>query len=168
MKQSAGILLYRRITGRTEVMIAHQGGPFWAHKDKGAWTIPKGEFPEEEAALDAAAREFEEEIGQTVPTAALVPLGQHKITSGKIIHIWTAEFDMNVDTIHSNTFEIEWPPKSGTMESFPECDRANWFTIPKARMKITKGQVIFLDRLEELLGVPSNREPERPTQTSLF
>lgn len=149
-------------------MIAHQGGPFWAHKDKGAWTIPKGEFPEGEVALDAAAREFEEEIGQAVPTATLMPLGQHKMSSAKVIHIWATESDMNVDTIRSNTFEIEWPPKSGTMESFPECDRAGWFTIPRARVKLTKSQVVFLDRLEELLGMSGGQDPGYPTQTSLF
>jgi predicted NUDIX family NTP pyrophosphohydrolase len=157
-KQAAGILLYRRPStslragGRegVEVLLAHPGGPLWARKDAGAWTLPKGQFTDGEAPLDAAKREFEEEMGSK-PAGDFQPLGTLKQPSGKIIHAWAAESDFDVSTVKSNLFSMEWPPKSGRMGEFPEIDRAEWFSIEEARVKILKGQSPFLDRLLALL-----------------
>lgn len=148
-KQAAGILLYRR--GRTglEVLLAHPGGPLWARKDSGAWTLPKGQFTEGELPLDAAKREFEEEMG-TAPAGDAQPLGTVRQPSGKIIHAWAAESDFDTTTLKSNLFSMEWPPKSGRMGEFPEVDRAGWFSIEEARDKIIKGQAPFLERLLEI------------------
>jgi predicted NUDIX family NTP pyrophosphohydrolase len=148
-KQAAGILLYRR--GRTglEVLLAHPGGPLWARKDAGAWTLPKGQFTEGELPLNAAKREFEEEMGSP-PTGDFQPLGTIKQPSGKIIHAWAAEADFDARTVKSNLFSMEWPPKSGRMGEFPEVDRAGWFSIEEARHKIIKGQAPFLERLLEI------------------
>ena len=150
-KQAAGILLYRR--GRTglEVLLAHPGGPLWTRKDYGAWTLPKGQFTDAEAPLDAAKREFEEEMGSK-PTGDFQPLGTIKQPSGKIIHAWAAESDFDAATVKSNLFSMEWPPRSGLMGEFPEVDRAGWFSIEEARHKILKGQQPFLDRLLALLN----------------
>jgi predicted NUDIX family NTP pyrophosphohydrolase len=158
-KQAAGILLYRRPStslragGREglEVLLAHPGGPLWARKDDGAWTLPKGQFTAGEAPLDAAKREFEEEMGSK-PRGEFQPLGTLKQPSGKIIHAWAAESDFDVTTVASNLFSMEWPPKSGRMGEFPEIDRAEWFSIEAARHKILKGQAPFLDRLLALLN----------------
>lgn len=155
-KQAAGILLYRRPSRaggheRLEVLLAHPGGPLWARKDDGAWTLPKGQFTDSEAPLDAAKREFEEEMGSK-PTGDFQPLGTLKQPSGKIIHAWAAESDFDVTTVKSNLFSMEWPPKSGRMGEFPEIDRAEWFSIEEARVKILKGQSPFLDRLLALLN----------------
>ena len=148
-KQAAGILLYRR--GRTglEVLLAHPGGPLWARKDAGAWTIPKGQFTDNELPLDAARREFEEEMG-SAPTGAFEPLGSIRQPSGKVIHVWAAQSDFDVRTVRSNLFELEWPPKSGQIAEFPEIDRAGWFSVEEARIKIIKGQKAFLDQLLEI------------------
>ena len=148
-KQAAGILLYRR--GRTglEVLLAHPGGPLWARKDSGAWTLPKGQFTEGELPLDAAKREFGEEMGSP-PSGDFQPLGTVKQPSGKIIHAWAAESDFDVSTVKSNLFSMEWPPRSGRNGEFPEVDRAGWFSIEEARDKIIKGQAPFLDRLLEI------------------
>jgi predicted NUDIX family NTP pyrophosphohydrolase len=150
-KQAAGILLYRR--GRTglEVLLAHPGGPLWTRKDYGAWTLPKGQFTDAEAPLDAAKREFEEEMGSK-PTGDFQPLGTIKQPSGKVIHAWAAESDFDAATVKSNLFSMEWPPRSGLMGEFPEVDRAGWFSIEEARHKILKGQQPFLDRLLALLN----------------
>ena len=144
-------MLYRR--GRTglEVLLAHPGGPLWARKDAGAWTMPKGQFTEGELPLDAAKREFEEEMG-TAATGDFQPLGTIKQPSGKIIHAWAAESDFDASTVKSNLFSMEWPPKSGRMGEFPEVDRAGWFSIEEARHKIIKGQAPFLERLLALVN----------------
>jgi predicted NUDIX family NTP pyrophosphohydrolase len=149
-KQAAGILLYRRGAKGLEVLLAHPGGPLWARKDYGSWTLPKGQFTDGELPLDAAKREFEEEMGSK-PGGTFVPLGTLKQPSGKVIHAWAAESDFDVTTVKSNLFAMEWPPKSGRMGEFPEVDRAGWFSIEEARLKILKGQQPFLDRLLALL-----------------
>jgi predicted NUDIX family NTP pyrophosphohydrolase len=149
-KQAAGILLYRRGAAGLEILLAHPGGPLWARKDAGAWTLPKGQFTEGELPLDAAKREFEEEMG-TAPTGAFQPLGTIKQPSGKIIHAWAAESDFDVSSVKSNLFTMEWPPRSGRSGEFPEVDRAGWFPIDEARHKIIKGQAPFLDRLLEVV-----------------
>ncbi len=133
-KQSAGLLLYRRGAAGLEVLLAHPGGPFWAKKDLGAWSIPKGEFLEDEAPLSAARREFAEEIGTRIEgeALALTPLKQ---PSRKLIHAFAIEHDLNVERITSNLFEMEWPPKSGKKAAFPEVDRAGWFGIEEARKR---------------------------------
>lgn len=149
-KQAAGILLFRRGPSGLQVLLAHPGGPLWARKDLAAWTIPKGQFTDDELPLDAARREFEEEMG-SAPVGVFQPLGSIKQPSGKIVHVWAAESDFDVATVKSNLFEMEWPPKSGRKGQFPEVDRAGWFSIEEARLKILKGQAPFLDRLLALL-----------------
>jgi predicted NUDIX family NTP pyrophosphohydrolase len=150
-KQSAGLLLYRWGDEGLELLLAHPGGPFWAKKDLGAWSIPKGEFLEDEPPLSAARREFAEEIGTRVDgeVLALTPLKQ---PSRKIIHTFAIEHDLNVDHITSNSFEMEWPPKSGKQQAFPEVDRAAWFKLEAARHKIQPGQTPILDELARLLS----------------
>lgn len=168
MKTSAGILLYRRRGGVVEVLLAHSGGPFYARKDNGAWTIPKGETKDGEDTLAAAKREYQEETGYGLPHGEYLDLGEAK-TSSKINKLWAAEGDADEHAFKSNTFELEWPPKSGQMETYPECDRAAWFTIAKAKTKLFKNQVIFIERLEEALGVvTAPPAAEAPSQTSLF
>ena len=149
-KQAAGILLYRRNRTGVEVLLAHPGGPLWARKDYGAWTIPKGQFTDGELPLDAAKREFEEEMGSK-PAGDFKTLGTVKQPSGKVIHAWAAEADFDTATVKSNLFSMEWPPRSGQMGEFPEVDRAGWFSIEEARAKMLKGQQPFLDRLLALL-----------------
>jgi len=144
-KQSAGLLLYRR--GKDlEVFLVHPGGPFWAKKDLGAWSIPKGEFSESEDPLAAAQRELTEETGFSVNGAfrALQPVKQ---SGGKIVHAWAVEADCDPQKIISNTFALQWPPKSGRVQTFPEVDRAAWFSISEAREKINSGQAVLLDQL---------------------
>ena len=150
-KQAAGILLFRRGAAGTEVLLAHPGGPLWARKDLGAWTLPKGQFTEGEQPLDAAKREFEEEMG-SAPAGEFQPLGTLKQPSGKVIHAWAVESDFDAAGVKSNLFSLEWPPRSGRFAEFPEVDRAAWFSIPEARRKILKGQAPFLDRLLALLN----------------
>jgi predicted NUDIX family NTP pyrophosphohydrolase len=151
-KTSAGILLYRRRPAGPEVLLGHMGGPFWAKKDDGAWSIPKGEHGPDEEPLAVARREFEEELGSPVPADVLEPLGERKVTSGKVLTVWAAEGDLDASACRSNTFELEWPPRSGRIQEFPEIDRAAWFGIGEARNKLVKGQVPFLDRLVERIG----------------
>jgi len=150
-KQAAGILLYRRRPSGLELLLAHPGGPLWARKDVGAWTLPKGQFTDGELPLDAAKREFEEEMG-TAPSGEFQPLGTVKQPSGKVIHAWAAESEFDTTTVKSNLFSMEWPPKSGKMGEFPEVDRAEWMSIERARLKILKGQSPFIDRLLALLN----------------
>jgi predicted NUDIX family NTP pyrophosphohydrolase len=150
-KQSAGLLLYRWGDEGLEVLLAHPGGPFWAKKDQGAWSIPKGEFLEDEEPLVAARREFAEEIGTRVDAEALA-LTPLKQPSRKMIHAFAVEHDLNVDRISSNTFEMEWPPKSGKKAAFPEVDRAAWFGLPEARKRIQPGQAPILDELARRLA----------------
>ena len=149
-KQSAGVMLYRRVRGELEVMLVHPGGPFWSRKDAGSWSIPKGEFPESEDPLRAAVRELEEETGAVVD-GALHPLKPIKQKSGKTVYGFAAERDWDVTRLRSNTFQLEYPPKSGRMTAFPEVDRAAWFSIPAAREKILPAQQPFLDELIALV-----------------
>jgi predicted NUDIX family NTP pyrophosphohydrolase len=151
-KMSAGILMYRRSDGRIEVLLVHPGGPYWAKRDDGAWSLPKGEYEPCEDPLEAAVREFGEELGSEPPDRAeAVPLGQLRQPSGKVVSAWAVEGDLDVSESRSNTFEMEWPPRSGRSREFPEVDRASWFDVPAARRKLLRGQLGFLDRLEELL-----------------
>ena len=144
-KSSAGLLLYRR-RGELEVFLVHPGGPFWAKKDAGAWSLPKGEFVEGDDPLAAAKREFTEETGFPIDGEfrRLDPLKQR---SGKVIHAWAIEADCDASQVRSNLFSLEWPPKSGQIQKFPEVDRAGWFSIPEARKRIIAGQVGFIDQL---------------------
>ncbi len=144
---SAGILLHRTVDGRLEVLLGHMGGPYWAGKDAGAWSIPKGEYGDGEDPFEVACREFEEEMGSVVPADAFVDLGEVRQSGGKLVRAWAGEGDLDVTSVVSNTFEIEWPPRSGRMQSFPEIDRAAWFTVPDAREHIVAAQAAFLDRL---------------------
>jgi predicted NUDIX family NTP pyrophosphohydrolase len=147
-KQSAGIMLYRTSGEVIEVLIAHPGGPFWARKDDAAWSIPKGEYTDEEP-LVAARREFVEELGLDVPEGEVLDLGAVKQSGGKVVTAFAIDADLDIADAVSNDFEMEWPPRSGTMRSFPEVDRVAWFDIETARMKLLKGQRLFLDRLLE-------------------
>jgi len=146
-RPSAGILLYRSRAGVLEVLLAHPGGPFWTRRDEGAWTIPKGEIGEGEDPFVAARREFMEETGVD-PGARGDPLAPVRQSGGKIVHAWAIEGDCDACAIRSNAFEMEWPPKSGRMASFPEVDRAEWFVLDDARRKILPGQAPLLDELE--------------------
>jgi predicted NUDIX family NTP pyrophosphohydrolase len=151
-RTSAGVLLHRRGASGVEVLIGHMGGPFWARKDDAAWSIPKGEYEPDEDPLAVARREFEEEMGSPVPASDLVPLGQVRQSGGKLLTVWAAEGDLDADATTSNTFSLEWPPRSGRVQEFPEIDRAAWVTVDVARTKLVKGQVPLLDRLLELVG----------------
>jgi predicted NUDIX family NTP pyrophosphohydrolase len=158
-RTSAGILLYRVRPDGPEVLLGHMGGPFWAKKDDGAWSIPKGEHGPEEDPLAVAHREFEEELGSPVPTALLVPLGAIRVTSAKVLTVWAAEGDLDATATRSNTFELEWPPRSGRVQEFPEIDRAAWFGLPAARNKLLRGQLPFLDRLADHVRGPAVSDP---------
>ncbi len=146
-KLSAGILLYRRRNGDLEVFLVHPGGPYWWKKDLGAWSIPKGEYVAGEDPLAAAKREFQEETGFAPAMGELSSLSEIKLSSGKVITAWAVEGDCDADAIRSNSFSIEWPPKSGKKQDFPEVDRAAWFTLPLAQAKIHPAQQEFLNRL---------------------
>ena len=150
MTKSAGILVYRQHDSRTEYLLVHPGGPFWKNNDTNAWSIPKGEYTDSEEAETAARREFEEETGVRV-TGILVPLTPQKQKSGKLIVAFAGSFTVDADQIRSNLFEMEWPPRSGKKASFPEVDKAGWFTKQEALEKIVTGQRPFLDELEKLL-----------------
>jgi predicted NUDIX family NTP pyrophosphohydrolase len=151
-KTSAGVLVYRRRGRGVEFFLVHPGGPFWAKKDDGAWTIPKGEYGANEDAEAAARREFEEETG-VVLTGAMKALGAFRQPSGKIVHAWAVERDIDAACVRSNEFEIEWPPKSGKSARFPEVDKAGWFAPAAALVKITKGQRPIVAALCSALGV---------------
>src|SRR5215467_5004839 len=155
-KRSAGILMYRRGTQGLEVLLVHPGGPFWARKDLGAWSIPKGEYSEGEDPLAVAIREFEEETG-TRPRGELRPLGEVTQPGRKVVTAFALEGDFDPTTLKSNTFELEWPPKSGRRASFPEVDRAQWFSPEMAREKILQGQREFISRLLEMVSSSSNK-----------
>ena len=152
---SAGILLFRRHP--LEVLLVHPGGPFWARKDLGAWSIPKGEYDGAEAPLAAALREFREELGSPAPNGERIPLGEIRQPKGKRITIYAVEGDFDATTATSNTFALEWPKGSGRIREYPEADRAEWFDIPTAREKLVKGQVAFLDVLLEHLDRQASR-----------
>jgi predicted NUDIX family NTP pyrophosphohydrolase len=147
-KLSAGILVYRRLVGEMEVFLVHPGGPFWAKKDEGAWSIPKGEYEAGDDPFTAAKREFREETGIEID-GAFHPLRALKQPSGKVISAWAVEGDVDVTTVTSNTFALEWPPKSGKTREFPEVDRGAWFDLPTARVKLLVGQRGLLDQLEQ-------------------
>ena len=149
MTRSAGILLHRSRDGELEVLLVHPGGPFWARKDAGAWSIPKGEHDDDEDPRACAQREFEEELGAPAPAAdALTELGTIKQRGGKLVTAFAAAGDLDPSTIRSNTFTLEWPPRSGAQREFPEIDRAAWFGLLEAREKINAGQAELLDRLQ--------------------
>ena len=153
MKRSAGILLHRGDAGAREVLLVHPGGPFWAKRDDGAWSIPKGEYTDGEDPRAAARREFEEELGSPLPDdAELRELGEVKQKNAKVVVAWAVEGDLDATAARSNTFELEWPPRSGRRQEFPEIDRAEWFGLARAREKLLPAQVAFLDRLEEVAG----------------
>jgi predicted NUDIX family NTP pyrophosphohydrolase len=147
---SAGILLYRIKQEGPEVLLVHPGGPFWKNKDEGAWSIPKGECSEGDDLEAEARREFQEETGLEV-SGRLQPLSPQRQRSGKLVHAWAVEGDADPAVLRSNTFVVEWPPRSGRMQSFPEVDRAEWLALPVARTKLLPGQRLFLDELERLL-----------------
>ena len=156
-RESAGILLFRRRDGRIEVFLVHPGGPFWRNKDKGAWSIPKGEVQPGEDPLEAAKREVREETGLELD-GEFLELAPRRQPGGKLVRVWALEGDWDPADIASNTFSMEWPPKSGRLQEFPEVDRAAWFDLPTAREKIHKGQIGFLDELAERLEQKSARK----------
>jgi len=153
--RSAGILLYRRRAGQLEVLLVHPGGPFWARRDDGAWSIPKGEYPPEEDPLAAARREFEEELGAAPPTGSPEDLGEVRQKAGKAVRAFALAGDLDADRITSNTFRVAWPPRSGRTIEVPEVDRAGWFTIEQAGKKINPAQVELLRRLVTVLSEPA-------------
>jgi predicted NUDIX family NTP pyrophosphohydrolase len=178
-KKSAGLLLFRETATSVEVLLVHPGGPFWAKKDDGSWSIPKGEFANDEEPLVAAKREFEEETG-VPPAGDPIPLEPLKQPSGKLVFAWALRSDFDPSMLKSNTFSMEWPPKSGNQQEFPEVDRVAWFELEAARLKILKGQAPFLD---QLIGKVQNavrpsgshtrtstahKNPEQNRQQSLF
>lgn len=149
-KTSAGLLLFRRRPTGTEVLLLHPGGPFWAKKDEGAWSIPKGEVEPDEDLLAAAQREFKEETG-SMPSGPFIELALVKLKGGKIVHAWAVEGDCDPAAIKSNTFTMEWPPRSGRMAEFPEIDRAGWFGLVEAKKRINEGQVPLIEELARIL-----------------
>lgn len=152
---SAGVLLWRRAAadiGAVEVLVGHMGGPLWARKDARAWTIPKGEYDGTESPEAAARREFEEELGLPVPAAELVPLGDVRQSGGKVVTVWAGEGDLDVAAVRPGTFAMLWPPRSGRVQEFPELDRVAWLAPDDARERLVAAQVVFLDRLLELVG----------------
>jgi predicted NUDIX family NTP pyrophosphohydrolase len=158
-KESAGILMYRFCDSSIELLLVHPGGPYWANKDAGAWSIPKGEFAADEDALSAAKREFQEETGIR-PEGNFIRLTPLKQSGGKLVHAWAVEGDCDARNITSNSFSIEWPPRSGKHQEFPEVDRAEWFPLDLAKEKILKGQAGFLDELQRL--IENDRVNSRP------
>ena len=166
-KQSAGFLVYRIKNNQPEVLIAHMGSPWWAKKDRGAWSIPKGEYnPDNEEPLKVAKREFEEELGTKTPAGKLIELGTVEQKNNKTVVVWALHGDLDLSEIRSNRFSIEWPPRSGKMQEFPEIDRAGWFTLNQAAQKLIPAQVEFLDRLAKHLRI--DVKPSISKQNSLF
>ncbi len=149
---SAGILLFRRRDGRLEILLGHPGGPYFAGRDHGHWSIPKGEVEPGESLVEVARREFEEETGTAVPPDGLVPLGETRQKGGKLVHAWATEGDLDPATATSNTFEMTWPPLVGRRITVPEIDRVAWFDPEEARARIKAAQAVFIDRLEALLS----------------
>ena len=149
---SAGLLVWRRVDGELEVLLAHMGGPFWAKKDHGHWTIPKGEIEPGEEPEAVALREFTEETGHAPPAGPFTQIGEIRQKFGKRVLGWAAEGDVDPAVAYSNTYEMEWPPRSGRIQSFPEIDRVEWFRMDEARRRLKAAQVPFLDRLEASLG----------------
>jgi predicted NUDIX family NTP pyrophosphohydrolase len=149
-KESAGIVLYRYRDSRLEIFLVHPGGPFWKNKDSGAWSIPKGEFDTGEDPLQAARREFHEETGFSV-AGSFIALSPVRQRGGKVVHAWALEGDCEAESVKSNLFTLEWPPRSGQRKEFLEVDRAGWFSLEMAREKILRGQLMLLDELQRLL-----------------
>lgn len=176
MKQSAGLLLYRGNPDNYEVLLVHPGGPYWAKKDAGVWSIPKGEFGQDEDPLTAVKREFSEETGQPAPAGKFIDLGQAKQSGGKVVFAWAIQADIDASTVRSNTLTIEWPPRSNSQLEIPEVDRAGWFTFDVAVTRIVKGQVPLLESLAVRLGTAlpesnstnSSGNGTHPVQTLLF
>lgn len=152
-KESAGLLMYRWSAHRLQVLLVHPGGPYWAKRDKGAWSLPKGEIERTDQPLETAQREFQEETG-IAPQPPFMSLGSIKLASGKRVHGWAFEGDCDPQSIRSNTFTLEWPPRSGKRQVFPEIDRAAWFEIKVAKDKINPGQIAFLDTLLGIIHPP--------------
>jgi predicted NUDIX family NTP pyrophosphohydrolase len=150
-KRSAGLLLFRTVAGAVEVMLVHPGGPFWAKRDDGAWSIPKGEVAVDEEPFQAALREFREEMGRPVH-GDFIPLEPRRQAGGKTVHAWAVRSEFDPSQLTSNTFVMEWPPRSGRRQTFPEIDRAAWFPLDIARVKMLKGQAGFLDELQRALN----------------
>jgi predicted NUDIX family NTP pyrophosphohydrolase len=151
-KRSAGILLFRRVDGAVQVLLGHMGGPLWARRDAGGWTIPKGEYQPDEEPLDAARREFAEELGFPLPAADLIELGSIKQAGGKVVTAWAGEGDVDPAEVVPGTFDLEWPKGSGQIQQFPELDRVAWFGLDEAAQKLVAAQREFLDRLAERLS----------------
>jgi predicted NUDIX family NTP pyrophosphohydrolase len=151
-RRSAGLLLYRRTEHGVEVLLGHMGGPFFAQKDAGAWSVPKGEYEPDEPAWEAARREFQEELGLPPPDGEAVPLGEVRQSNGKLVTAWAIEADLDPVTVVPGTFRMEWPPRSGRIQEFPELDRVEWLDLERARAVIVKAQAAFLDRLMEHSG----------------
>jgi predicted NUDIX family NTP pyrophosphohydrolase len=150
--QSAGILLFRQGPDGLEVLLVHPGGPIWARRDRGAWSIPKGEYAEDEDPLSAARREFEEELGSPPPAGDPLGLGEVRLKSKKVVRAWALAGDLDATRIKSNEFEMEWPPRSGRRRRFPEVDRAQWFNLAQAGEKLNAAQAPLLDRLREIVA----------------
>lgn len=151
VKQSAGLLVYRIRQDNPEVFLVHPGGPFWANKDIAAWSIPKGEFEAGEDPLQAAMREFTEEAGLDVPNGEPTLMPSIKQSGRKHIHVWCLRGELDASAVRSNSFELEWPPKSGKTVTYPEIDRAAWFRLDEAKIKLHKGQVIFVEQLPDAI-----------------
>ncbi|NKQ25778.1 NUDIX domain-containing protein [Streptomyces galbus] len=149
VRRSAGLLLFRRAADGPQVLLGHMGGPFFARKDAGAWTVPKGEYEPDEPAWDAARREFREELGLEPPDGEAIALGEVRQTNGKLVTAWAVEGDLDPATVVPGTFTMEWPPRSGRLREFPELDRVAWFGLERARAVIVTAQAAFLDRLAE-------------------
>ncbi|MFG1668353.1 NUDIX domain-containing protein [Streptomyces sp. Y7] len=148
-RRSAGLLLFRRTEGGLEVLLGHMGGPFFAGREAGAWTVPKGEYEPDEPAWDAARREFQEELGLPPPDGEALPLGEVRQKGGKIVTVWAVEADLDPATVVPGTFRMEWPPRSGRTQEFPELDRVQWLDLDRAREVVVTAQAAFLDRLAE-------------------
>lgn len=158
LKQSAGLLVYRKTGSNVEVLIARMGGPWFFKKDEGAWTIPKGEYEEKEGPLEAAKREFKEELGKEPPRGDYIELGAINQRNNKKVVAWAVEGSLDVSRITSNTFTVEWPPKSGKKQEFPEIERAEWMSMERAGGLLIQGQAAFLERLAEILGIKFNAD----------
>jgi predicted NUDIX family NTP pyrophosphohydrolase len=158
-RRSAGLLLYRSVAAGLEVLLAHPGGPLWAKRDEGAWTVPKGEFGEGEAAWDVARREFEEETGHPAPDGQPIHLGEIRQKGGKLVEAWALEGDLDPAMARSNTFPLEWPPRSGRWITVPEIDRVEWFAPEEARRRIKDTQVPLVDRLLAALDAEAAGSP---------
>jgi predicted NUDIX family NTP pyrophosphohydrolase len=159
-RRSAGLLVFRRTSdGCLEVLIGHMGGPYWARKERGAWSIPKGEHPADEDPLAAARREFTEELGLPVPAGPTLPLGSVRQSGGKIVTVWAVQGDVDAATVVGGTFVLEWPPRSGVQCEFPELDRVAWTSVDRARELLVRAQVAFLDRLLEIGRAEMSPDP---------